>query len=152
MSKKKSKKKGKNDDDEKKEKVVFQANPKGLDGAPDLSMLVYLEMANVLHNCEHRYNKMSRKHCYTSVATILLAINPYERLPIYGQDVINEFHEAQKKGRLPQGRPHPYGVSARSYMRMIQRKCNQSVIVCGESGAGKVMIIYIIYMPYCDNA
>ena len=83
---------------------------------------------------------MQQKHCYTSVSTILLAINPYERLPIYGQDVINEFHEAQKKGRLPQGRPHPYGVSARAYMRMIQNKHSQSVIVCGESGAGKVCI------------
>ena len=116
----------------------YQANPKSMDGVPDLSMLVYMEMKNVLYNCEHRYNKMTRKYCYTSVSTILLAINPYERLPIYGQDVINEFHEAQKKGRLPSGRPHPYGVSERSYMRMIQRKCNQSVVVCGESGAGKV--------------
>ena len=124
---------------ETKEQDGYTPNPKSLDGVPDLSMLVYLEMKNVLHNCEFRYNKMQRKYCYTSVSTILLAINPYERLPIYGQDVINEFHEAMKKGRLPQGRPHPYGVSARSYMRMIQRKCNQSVIVCGESGAGKVI-------------
>ena len=100
-------------------------------------MLVYLEMKNVLINCEHRYCKMPRKHCYTSVSTILLAINPYERLPIYGEDVINEFHAHYKRGRLPNDRPHPYGVSARSYMRMVQRKCNQSVIVCGESGAGK---------------
>merc|ERR1712130_263149 len=84
-----------------------------------------------------RYCKMERKHCYTSVSTILVAINPYERLPIYGQDVINEFHDGQKKGRLPTNRPHPYCVSARAYMRMVQRKKNQSVIVCGESGAGK---------------
>ena len=125
---------------ESKEEDGYTPNPKSLDGVPDLSMLVYLEMKNVLHNCEFRYNKMQRKYCYTSVSTILLAINPYERLPIYGKDVINEFHEAQKKGRLPQGRPHPYGVSARAYMRMIQRKKNQSVIVCGESGAGKVCI------------
>ena len=135
----KKKKAASNDgDDEKAKEVPYQANPKSLDGVPDLSMLVYLEMKNVLYNCEHRYNKMTRKYCYTSVSTILLAINPYERLPIYGRDVINEFHEGQKKGRLPHGRPHPYGVSARSYMRMIQRRSNQSVIVCGESGAGKV--------------
>lgn len=121
--------------DEEKE---FIPNPKELAGVPDLSMLVYMEMKHVLINLEHRYCKMTRKECYTSVSTILVAINPYERLPIYGPDVINEFHAAQKKGRLPSGRPHPYGVSARSYMRMIQRKCNQSVVVCGESGAGKV--------------
>ena len=128
----------------------FVPNPKGLDGVPDLSMLVYMEMKHVLINLEHRYCKMQQKQCYTSVSTILVAINPYERLPIYGQDVINEFHAAQKKGRLPQGRPHPYGVSARSYMRMIQRKCNQSVVVCGESGAGKVFSIHPSLYTYSN--
>ena len=135
--------KKKKEDDSKEKEVPYQPNPASMNGVPDLSQLVYLEMKNVLHNCEWRYCKMERKHCYTSVSTILVAINPYERLPIYGQDVINEFHDGQKKGRLPTGRPHPYGVSARSYMRMIQRKCNQSVIVCGESGAGKVISNYI---------
>ena len=134
----KRKKKSKDDQKDDRKEAPYRQNPASMNGVPDLSQLVYLEMKNVLYNCEFRYNKMDRKHCYTSVSTILLAINPYERLPIYGQDVINEFHEGQKKGRLPSGRPHPYGVSARSYMRMIQRKCNQSVIVCGESGAGKV--------------
>eukprot|EP01083_Nonionella_stella_P096575 271536_1 len=108
-----------------------------IDGSPDLSMLVNLEMETVLHNLEFRYSKMARKYPYTSVSTILLAINPYERLPIYGQDVINEFHEQMKKGSFAQSRPHPYGVASRSYMRMIQRKCNQSIVVCGESGSGK---------------
>eukprot|EP01083_Nonionella_stella_P019134 53188_1 len=42
-----------------------------------------------------------------------------------------------KKGRLPKDRPHPDGVASRSYMRMIQRKCNQSIVLCGESGSGK---------------
>merc|ERR1719203_659972 len=57
---------------------------------------------------------MSSKQCYTSISTILLAINPYERLPIYGQNVIDQFHVAQKKGRTVNGKPHPYGVSARA--------------------------------------
>ncbi|ETO31813.1 myosin VA-like protein [Reticulomyxa filosa] len=165
------------EEDEKKQTSTkddpnFVPNPKELDGVPDLSMLVYLEMRHVLHNLHFRFKCMPRKNVYTSVSTILVwsrkkilffcnfffvktkkknvclgyeiknnekvAINPYERLPMYGQDVIDEFHEASKQGRLPQGRPHPYGVSARSYMRMVQRKCNQSIIVCGESGAGKV--------------
>ena len=33
--------------------------------------------------------------------------------------------------------PHPFAVGARAYTRMMRRKKNQSVIVCGESGAGK---------------
>ena len=115
-------------------------NPPELDGVPDLSQLIYLDMPNVLHNLEYRYCKMTNKHCYTSISSILLAINPYESLPIYGQDVINEFHAAAKKGRQVVGRPHPYGTSARAYMRMIQTKSNQSIILLGESGTGKVYI------------
>eukprot|EP01084_Bolivina_argentea_P260184 439294_1 len=120
-----------------KQETEFKRNRPELDGVPDLSQLVYLDMPNVLHNVQYRYCQMARKQCYTSISSILLAINPYETLPIYGSDVINEFHTAALKGRQVTGRPHPYGVSARSYMRMVQRKCNQSVIVCGESGAGK---------------
>ena len=120
------------------EETEFKRNRPELDGAPDLSQLVYLDMPNVLHNLKYRYKEMSTKQCYTSISSILLAINPYERLPIYGQDVIDEFHRAAQKGRTLNGRPHPYGVSARAYMRMVQRKQNQSMIVCGESGAGKV--------------
>ena len=36
----------------------FIPNPKELDGVPDLSMLVYLEMRHVLHNLHHRYSFM----------------------------------------------------------------------------------------------
>ena len=85
----------------------FMSNPKELDGVPDLSMLVYLEMRHVLHNLHHIYSFMKSKHCYTSISTIFVGINPYERLPIYGEDVINEFHEAAKKGRLLSDRPRP---------------------------------------------
>eukprot|EP01083_Nonionella_stella_P025871 71220_1 len=119
------------DDHEPLVRVLVEDNTT-IDGSPDLSMLVNSEMPTVVRNLEFRYSKMTRKHPYTSVSTILLAVNPYERLPIYGQDIINEFHESMKKGRLPKDpHPHPYGVAARSYMRMIQRKCNQSIVVSG---------------------
>eukprot|EP01084_Bolivina_argentea_P121484 215286_1 len=117
--------------------AATMVNPSELDGVCDLSQLIYLEMPHVLHNLEFRYCKMKTKYCYTSISSILLAINPYEYLPIYGDDVVQQFKRAAESGSLPTDRPHPYGVSARSYMRLIQRKKNQSVIVCGESGAGK---------------
>lgn len=91
------------DQDEKKE---FEANPPELDGVCDLSQLIYLEMPNVLYNLEYRYLKMSSKFCYTSISSILLAINPYEYLPIYGDDVIDHFKRAADKGSLPTDRPH----------------------------------------------
>ena len=48
------------------------------------------------------------------------------------------FFEQAQKGVTHMKPPHPYGCGARSYNRMMGRKKNQSVIVCGESGAGKV--------------
>ena len=128
-----------NDDFKEKEEVPYQPNPQSMNGTPDLSQLEHLEMKNVLFNIEWRYCKMERKQCYTSLSPyILLAINPYERLPIYGQAVIDEFHESQKKEEVPSNRPHPYGIAVRAYMRMVQRKKNQSVIVRGDAGSDKV--------------
>lgn len=120
-----------------KEEEVYEENPIELKGVYDLSMLVYLKMYHVLVNLRARYSEMNRKHPYTSVSTVLIAINPYEKLPIYGPEVIEEFHEKQREFRTVKGKPHPYGVSARAYMRMVHRGIAQSTIVCGESGAGK---------------
>ncbi|ETO26604.1 myosin II heavy chain Myo3, partial [Reticulomyxa filosa] len=143
----------------KKAESNFVANSKELDGVPDLSMLVYLEMPHVTQRTKkvlllfHYYYVQKVININYHIFFVLfiyfqkkqVAVNPYERLPIYGQDVIDEFHEASKQGKLPQGRPHPYGVSARSYMRLVQRRCNQSIIVCGESGAGKVCFVYLFF-------
>merc|ERR1740124_460497 len=73
------------------------------------------------------------KYIYTQISTILIAVNPYERLPIYSREVIEEFKKKSETGRplLP---PHPYAVGARSNLRLMTRELNQSVIVCGESG------------------
>merc|ERR1719210_2821046 len=76
------------------------------------------------------------KHIYTSLSTILVAVNPYERLPIYTKDHISHYFELTKTGK-PLMPPHPYAVGARSNTRLLQRTTNQSVVVCGESGAGK---------------
>ena len=93
------------DGEDKKEKE-FIANPKELDGVCDLSQLIYLEMPHVLHNLKYRYCEMPTKFCYTSISSILLAINPYEYLPIYGDDVIQQFQKSAATGRLPTDRPH----------------------------------------------
>jgi len=122
--------------DAENEKGDYTKNPPELNGVEDLSLLVFLEMGNVLDNLEHRYSKMKMKHIYTSLSTILVAVNPYERLPIYSKDHINHYLEMTQLGR-PLMPPHPYAVGARANTRLLQRQRNQSVIVCGESGAGK---------------
>jgi len=118
--------------------VKYTPNPPELLGVDDLSLLVYLEMPNVLDTLEHRYLKLkSGKAIYTSISTVLIAVNPYEWIKgIYADEKIDMYKELADNGK-PIRPPHPFAVGARGYQRLLARGLNQSVVVCGESGAGK---------------
>jgi len=97
-----------------------------------------MEMANVLDVLEYRWKDMKPKQMYTSISTILIAVNPYEYVQgMYTAEMVQVFYEQAQRGVNNMKPPHPYACGARSYIRMMGRKKNQSVIVCGESGAGK---------------
>jgi len=112
-------------------------NPPELNGVEDLSLLVYLEMPNVLFNCRFRFLQMAKKEIYTCVSCILIAVNPYEWLTyLTTQDMIDIYKKAQDTGNLKKT-PHPFAVASRAYVRMVTRKKPQSLLCCGISGAGK---------------
>jgi len=112
-------------------------NPPELNGVEDLSLLVYLEMPNVLFNCRFRFLQMAKKEIYTCVSCILIAVNPYEWLTyLVTQDMIDIYKKAQDSGDLKKT-PHPFAVASRAYVRMVTRKKPQSLLCCGISGAGK---------------
>jgi len=123
----------------KKDGEDYIKNPEELNGVPDLSLLVYMEMPNVLDVLQYRWSAgLGRKEMYTSISTILIAVNPYEYVQgMYTSEMVEKFFEQANRGVSHMKPPHPYGCGARSYIRMMGRKKNQSVIVCGESGAGK---------------
>uniref|UniRef100_A0A8C7XX20 Myosin motor domain-containing protein n=1 Tax=Oryzias sinensis TaxID=183150 RepID=A0A8C7XX20_9TELE len=64
---------------------------------------------------------------------VLVAINPYENLPIYGTDIINAY-SGQNMGDMD---PHIFAVAEEAYKQMARLVC--SIIVSGESGAGKTV-------------
>lgn len=66
---------------------------------------------------------------------VLVAINPYQSLPIYGSDIIHEY-SGKTMGELD---PHVFAVSEEAFRCMSQNNKNQSIIVSGESGAGKTV-------------
>eukprot|EP01104_Vermistella_antarctica_P010695 TRINITY_DN286_c1_g1_i1.p1 TRINITY_DN286_c1_g1~~TRINITY_DN286_c1_g1_i1.p1 ORF type:complete len:1217 (-),score=447.82 TRINITY_DN286_c1_g1_i1:89-3739(-) len=109
---------------------VFPVNPKSQDGVSDNTMLMYLYDPNLLHNLKFRYDCDS---IYTYTAYILIAINPYKRLPIYDTDAIKRYHTGSM-GSLP---PHVFGIAERAFRHMRAQKKSQSIIVSGDSGAGK---------------
>ncbi|ELT99775.1 hypothetical protein CAPTEDRAFT_154601 [Capitella teleta] len=97
----------------------------------DNCSLMYLNEATLLNNIRIRYMKNG---IYTYVANILIAVNPYIELPqLYSNDTIHSYR-GKSLGTMP---PHVFAIADKAYRDMKVLKESQSVIVSGESGAGK---------------
>uniref|UniRef100_A0A803VKA6 Myosin VC n=1 Tax=Ficedula albicollis TaxID=59894 RepID=A0A803VKA6_FICAL len=108
-------------------------NPDILVGENDLTALSYLHEPAVLHNLKIRF--VESKLIYTYSGIILVAINPYKELPIYGDAIIHAY-SGQNMGDMD---PHIFAVAEEAYKQMARNNKNQSIIVSGESGAGKTV-------------
>lgn len=111
----------------------YKPNPPHLDGVGDLSALTYLEEDNVVHNLLCRYSKTE---VYSNVSNILIAINPYQSLPIYGAEWMIKFRGVKRQTRSTLS-PHPYNVGEEAFQNLAKTSTNQSMVICGESGSGK---------------
>ncbi|XP_024862015.1 myosin VIb isoform X3 [Kryptolebias marmoratus] len=110
---------------------VFPAEDDVNKHVDDNCSLMYLNEATLLNNVKVRYNK---DLIYTYVANILIAVNPYYDIPkLYGPDAIKSYR-GKSLGTLP---PHVYAIADKAYRDMKVLKISQSIIVSGESGAGK---------------
>ncbi|XP_050990799.1 unconventional myosin-Va isoform X2 [Labeo rohita] len=119
--------------DSKTNNLPHLRNPDILVGENDLTALSYLHEPAVLHNLKVRF--IDSKLIYTYCGIVLVAINPYETLPIYGTDIINAY-SGQNMGDMD---PHIFAVAEEAYKQMARDERNQSIIVSGESGAGKTV-------------
>ncbi|XP_059398791.1 unconventional myosin-Vb-like isoform X2 [Carassius carassius] len=113
--------------------LPFLRNPDILVGENDLTALSYLHEPAVLHNLKVRF--LESNHIYTYCGIVLVAINPYEQLHIYGEEVITAY-SGQNMGDMD---PHIFAVAEEAYKQMARDEKNQSIIVSGESGAGKTV-------------
>ncbi|XP_040436411.1 unconventional myosin-Vb isoform X2 [Falco naumanni] len=113
--------------------LPFLRNPDILVGENDLTALSYLHEPAVLHSLKVRF--LESNHIYTYCGIVLVAINPYEQMPIYEQDVIYAYRD-QNTGDMD---PHIFAVAEEAYKQMARDEKNQSIIVSGESGAGKTV-------------
>lgn len=76
-----------------------------------------------------------RQAIYTYCGIVLVAINPYAELQLYGPDIIRTY-----RGQSNQGlEPHIFAVAEEAYAKLEREKCDLSIIVSGESGAGKTV-------------
>ncbi|XP_033147606.1 myosin-10 isoform X2 [Brassica rapa] len=114
-------------------------------GVDDMTKLAYLHEPGVLLNLKSRYNA---NEIYTYTGNILIAVNPFKRLPhLYG----NEIMERYKGSDFGDLSPHPFAVADSAYRKMINEGVSQAILVSGESGAGKtestkMLMQYLAYM------
>lgn len=97
----------------------------------DNCALMYLNEATLLNNIRIRYMK---NQIYTFTANILIAINPYFEIPELYTSATIKTYRGRSLGTIP---PHVYAIADKAYRDMKVTKVSQSIIVSGESGAGK---------------
>ncbi|KAI7868484.1 P-loop containing nucleoside triphosphate hydrolase protein [Spinellus fusiger] len=107
-------------------------NPPKMEDIDDLTDLSYLNEPSVLNTIRIRYQ---RQNIYTYSGIVLIAANPFARVPLYEPHVIQQY-SGKRKGELE---PHLFAISEDAYRCMIREKTNQTIVVSGESGAGKTV-------------
>ncbi|GLT95142.1 hypothetical protein SLE2022_128400 [Rubroshorea leprosula] len=114
-------------------------------GVDDMTKLSYLHEPGVLQNLKSRYEL---NEIYTYTGNILIAINPFQRLPhIYDSHMMQQYKGAPF-GELS---PHVFAVADVAYRAMINEGKSNSILVSGESGAGKtettkMLMRYLAYL------
>merc|ERR1719288_700758 len=105
-------------------------NPPKYDKQEDMADLTCLNEASVLHNIKERYFSGL---IYTYSGLFCVVVNPYKRLPIYTEKII-EIYKGKKRHEVP---PHVFAITDIAYRSMLQDREDQSILCTGESGAGK---------------
>jgi len=113
-----------------KKEQIQQVNPPKFEKCEDMSNLTYLNEASVLHNLRSRYQA---KLIYTYSGLFCVAINPYKRYPIYTRTAV-KVYLGKRRNEVP---PHLFAISDTAYRNMLTKRLCQSILVTGESGAGK---------------
>ncbi|KAH9252191.1 hypothetical protein BASA81_009783 [Batrachochytrium salamandrivorans] len=101
----------------------------------DLIMIENVNEASICHNLSVRYTQT--KALYTWVGAshrVLISINPYQRLPLYGDEQIKEHHDTSPNKVVE---PHIFDIAEGAYQQMLFEAKTQSILISGESGAGK---------------
>uniref|UniRef100_A0A286Y5R3 Myosin-6 n=1 Tax=Cavia porcellus TaxID=10141 RepID=A0A286Y5R3_CAVPO len=115
-----------------KEDQVMQQNPPKFDKIEDMAMLTFLHEPAVLYNLKERYAAWM---IYTYSGLFCVTVNPYKWLPVYNAEVVAAYR-GKKRSEAP---PHIFSISDNAYQYMLTDRENQSILITGESGAGKTV-------------
>ncbi len=140
--------------------VMGQSNVEEGYRVNDLTQLTYLHEPAILHSLYERYK---HKSIYTYTGPILLAVNPFQKVDLYTDKLLTECksegeHSVYDPNFVPTKKPHVYAIADKAYRNMTLQAGidvrSQSILVSGESGAGKTETCKIImkYLAILGNA
>ncbi|CAB9525821.1 Unconventional myosin-Ic [Seminavis robusta] len=123
----------------------------------DLITLPHLHEPAILHAISERffYGKI-----YTWTGPVLIAVNPFQRLPLYTNEILEAYRREglfRSQGMGTPGselEPHIFAIADRSYRQMMQeQRKSQAILISGESGAGKTEStkIVMLYLTTLGN-
>uniref|UniRef100_A0A8C1PDH3 Myosin IG n=1 Tax=Cyprinus carpio TaxID=7962 RepID=A0A8C1PDH3_CYPCA len=99
-------------------------------GKSDFVLLDEVTMEQFMDNLKLRFEK---GRIYTFIGEVVVSVNPYKHLDIYGKEVIEDY-----RGReLYENPPHLFAVADAAYKAMKRRAKDTCIVISGESGAGK---------------
>nr|XP_057904384.1 myosin-8-like [Doryrhamphus excisus] len=107
-------------------------NPPKFDKIEDMALLTHLHEPAVLFNLKERYASWM---IYTYSGLFCVTVNPYKWLPVYNPEVVAAYR-GRKRQEAP---PHIFSISDNAYQYMLTDRENQSILITGESGAGKTV-------------
>ncbi|XP_042307255.1 unconventional myosin-Ia-like [Sceloporus undulatus] len=99
-------------------------------GVGDLVLLDPLTEDTVMWNLEERFR---HKEIYTYIGNVVISVNPYEPLPIYSEEKVEEYKDCN----FFAVKPHIYAIADDAYRSLKDQDKDQCVLITGESGAGK---------------
>merc|ERR1719418_409923 len=113
-----------------KSSEVGQVNPPKFEKVEDMANLTFLNDASVFWNLKVRFQA---KLIYTYSGLFCVVVNPYKRFPIYTPRVV-KMYLGKRKNEVP---PHLWAITETAYRNMLTNSKDQSMLITGESGAGK---------------
>jgi myosin heavy subunit len=113
-------------------KVVSAHDPND-DAQQDLVQMSNVDTANILNNLRVRH-KAGLAYTNAGKKGIVISVNPYRWINIYGTNVMRDHHEAMSTKEMP---PHVFSIAADAYKALCSSGESQTVVTSGESGSGK---------------
>lgn len=89
----------------------------------------------VLHTIRNRYAQHS---IYTYSGIVLIAMNPFQRVTLYGPEIIQAY-SGRKRGELE---PHLFAIAEDAYTAMSRDGTGQTIIVSGERSVSVLSLVH----------